>query len=288
MKKFLTGMFFALLFSSTLLVGSSSVFAAMDCAALERSRQEMSDVVPYEWPIALYSIGSDVNVRSGPVVDRGEILASLELYQRVYAEEFTETTYNGYPWVKVITDKGTRGYVNARYLEAAEDAMTRGGRFEAAFRSSVFFDFSGLVGSYEDLHGNGFAALEATDRKFAGAEFKIAVGEYDMWAYCSEENKDSGGLNLRMWGAAMVSSKQPAAGLRLGQQMGAQEVAQFRRDMEALGWYAVPEEDGLQWYKNRDFEPEQPDSKGFGFSCRNGVIDGIYWCTYPADSVRTQ
>lgn len=283
MKKIVTAGFLALLVSVASFVFSSSAFAALDCASLENSRKAMRDSIPYDWPIALCSTGSDVNVRSGPTVNQGEILGVLQLQDRVYAEEFTEEYYNGYPWVNVITDQGTRGYVNARYLEPVADAMTRKGRFEAAFRSSVFFNFSSLVGSYEDIHGNGFADIEASDPKFAGAQFKIAVGEYDLWAYCDREDSDAGGLNIRLWGAAVVSSKQPAAGLRVGQKMGESDLAQFRRDMESLGWYYLPGENGLQWYRNREYMAELPNSKGFGFVCSNGEINGIYWCTYPAD-----
>lgn len=284
MKKLMTAGFFALLVSVASFVFSSSAFAALDCVSLENSRKAMSDSIPYDWPIALYSTGSDVNVRSGPVVDQGEILDSLQAGDWVYAEEFTKEHYNGYPWAKVITEGGVRGYVNARYLGLTKDAMTRKERFEAAFRSSVFFDFDSLVGSYENIHGNGFGDLEATDRKFAGAEFKIAVGEYDMWAYCSRDLGESEGLNIRMWGASVVSSKQPAAGLRIGQKMDDRELVQFHRDMESIGWHATPGKNGLYWYRNREYPGELPDSKGFGFSCSNGVIDGIYWCNYPADN----
>ena len=62
------------------------------------------------------------------------------------------------------------------------------------------------------------------------------------------------------------------------------ELAQFHRDMESIGWHATPGENGLYWYRNREYPGELPDSKGFGFSCSNGVIDGIYWCNYPADN----
>ncbi len=55
MKKLMTAVFLALLVSVVSFVFSSSAFAALDCVSLENSRKAMSDSIPYDWPIALYS-----------------------------------------------------------------------------------------------------------------------------------------------------------------------------------------------------------------------------------------
>lgn len=264
-----------------LLFFSGSAFAALDCSTIEGIRGSSGDI-PYQWPVAAVCAGSDVNIRSGPVTDRGEILGSLQPGDPVYMEEFTENLYEGYPWAKVITGQGIKGYVNARYLELAPEAMTRPQRFLAAFNSSVFFGFDELAASYAYMHGNGFADLESSDRRFDGAKFKIVVGEYDVWAYC-DRNENVDGLKIQMWGASVISSQKETAGLRLGQKMNSSALTQFHQDMESIGWYLLPGKNGMQWYRNREYLAELPNSKGFGFSCRDGEINGIWWCTYPAE-----
>ena len=264
-----------------LCIFSHPVLAAINWDIFEEALLNQESGVPTSWPVGLYCAGSDVNLRSAPNLD-SDVVGVLQEGDLLYCLSIASARfYEGYPWFAVITSQGQKGFVNAKFLGQVENSMTRAERFKAAFDSSVFYDFTSLVAAHDGLCGNGNSRLEEQEKQQYGyAKYKIALGDYTGWSYC--ETIDNKPVQRA---AKIVKAGYKVAGLEVGEAMDAERLAQFSKDMQAMGWYAsVSSQTGeYRWCLDGSRGDSVGPLRGFGLTVKDGTLTAIDWNIFLVD-----
>lgn len=259
---------------------TSTAFAALDTQAIGVARQKSAEFIPYDWPIAAHCSATDVNLRSAPKLD-SEVVGALQSDDQVYIEEFSDALYEGYPWAAITTEQGKKGYVNARFLDLDTDAMTRAGRFKAAFNSTVFWEFEQMVNAFNGISGNGNMGFDTNENgHFDAKGYKIALGDNTGYSY-------GRAMDNKLWQSSVriVKSGYQAAGLEVGNVLDATMLERFNADMQSMGWrHGNITSDAQKWYLDGRIDGKTGPIRGFFVTLNNdGTIKELFWQKYFSD-----
>jgi uncharacterized protein YgiM (DUF1202 family) len=256
-----------------------TVFAALDMQNLNETRQKSSENIPYDWPIAAHCSATDVNLRSAPSTD-SEVLGTLQNGNQVYVEEVSDVQYEGYPWVAITTAQGSKGYVNARFLDADADAMSRKERFKAMFNSTVFWTFDYMANAFNGIYGNGNLMNSSENGFHDTGKYKVSLGNNSGYSYGKIVDNAYEQATVRI-----MQSDYWVAGLTVGDVMDAAKLAQFDADMQSMGWrHGAITSDSQKWYLDGQLDGKTAAIKGFFLVLdKDNKIKEINWQRYLID-----
>jgi len=259
---------------------ATTAFAALDVKTIGEERQKSSESIPYDWPIGAHCSATDVNMRSAPNTD-SEVVGTLQNGDQVYVSEFSDNRYEGYPWVAVTTAQGQKGYVNAKYLDADTDAMTREERFKAAFNSTVFWKYEQMANAFDGVTGNGYMRGDTGENgHFDPNNVKIALGNDAGYSY----GRDTNGT-FRQSTVRILKSDYQVAGISVGDSVKQGDLELFNADMQAMGWrHGKINSDAQKWYLDGRIDGKTAPIKGFFVVLdKDNKIQEINWQQYSID-----
>ena len=253
-------------------------------------------------PVTVTCTGSNVNLRREPGKN-GSVLTRLSKGQNVYAID-KKSTGEAFPWVRVITDEGYKGWFYGQYCKFEAKDLSKEARFKAAFNSSVFFDvlpLQRLTGHYG--YRDSFKESELKRGLGGYAEYKIKMPELILFCLHSGDDDDSTELKDGLIAAKVISDKYCAAGLRIGDSFfkkDAEKLSKYIRKLErpkdrtrggvkeweaGEGWDGPSQfdDESYWWFMRETVDKSRRPVQGFTVGCKNGKITDIWWCTYAVD-----
>ena len=231
-------------------------------------------------PLLATCTGSNVNLRTEPNKS-GKILTRLSKGQTVYAID-TKNTGEKFPWVRVITNKGYKGWFYGQYCSFNKNATSAENRWKAAYESSVFFEADAIL-RITGQKGKKSALIESELKRGLGgyAEYKLTCPPLTL--FCLEGNYKSHGLIA----ASVTSDKYRVAGLRVGDDISSEAAKSFGKMLKKVeGWEDGDDSlaDGDNWWYQKAVVDVQPRPvRGFVVECENGKVKEIWWCVYLVD-----